>query len=121
MNPRDRSSPISLAPSKQTTAGTKSGMEIELAFLTLELSRQFHGVSGIGSRRAHPPKRTPAIVRRLKFLLKALEVIHVCGWPTEKMVIGLIGECLTRLYPERKLPRIASSPNLPNQRMRTYL
>jgi hypothetical protein len=113
-------SPISSIPNKLTIAGRKGSAETELALLALELSRRFHGACDTGSRRAYPPKRAPLIVKRLKFLLKALEMIRAGGSPGEKIVIGLIGECLKQLYPERRRPSVRQY-TVPRSRIRTYL
>jgi hypothetical protein len=121
MNSSRRSNPISLGFNGPITAKKKSGTEIELVLLIRELACRFDRGNGRANHRAYPRKRAPIIVRRLKLLLKALEVIQVCGSPAEKMIISLIGECLRQLYPERRLPQIAPSANSANHRIQTYL
>jgi hypothetical protein len=121
MNSSRRSNPISLACNRPTTIKEKSGTEIDLFLLIRELACRFDRGNGRANHRAYPRKCAPIIVRRLKLLLKALEVIHLCGSPVEKMIISLIGECLRQLYPERRLPQIAPSANSANHRIQTYL
>jgi hypothetical protein len=45
-------------------------------------------------------RRRHRFARRLRFLLLALKLIHPFGLPLEKLVIAVIQECVTQIWPE---------------------
>jgi hypothetical protein len=55
------------------------------------------------SRRFYPrrsTRRKNRIAKRLRFLLQGLKIIDAFGSPAEKLVIALIQECVSQIWPE---------------------
>jgi hypothetical protein len=65
--------------------------------LTPQASRNRRRSNGL-ARRKH------RFAKRLRFLLLGLKMIDAFGPPAEKLVLGLIQECIAQIWPETGAP-----------------
>jgi hypothetical protein len=72
--------------------------------LTPEASRNRRCSSNRPARRKH------RFAKRLRFLLLGLKMIDAFGPPVEKLVLALIQECITQIWPDPKCVTSSTDP-----------